>query len=190
MSSQEHFDITPDIILLAKGITSGYVPCGAVVISETLMADLDNKEKVIFSNGFTDSGHPVAMAAANATLDFIENNNLLDHVKKIVPYFQSKLSDLIDLPIVGDVRGVGLMAAVECVIDKEKRDPLNLQYEIASRINEHCQNLGLIVRPLFNTCVMSPSLIIEEAEIDELVRILKEGIILATEDIKKEGLWS
>ena len=190
MSSEEHFDVTPDIILLAKGITSGYVPCGAVVISETLMADLDNKEKVIFSNGFTDSGHPVAMAAAHATLDFMENNKLLDHVKKVAPYFQSKLSELIDLPIVGDVRGAGLMAAVECVIDKEKRDPLNLQYEIASRINTHCQNLGLIVRPLFNTCVMSPSLIIEEGEIDELVRILREGIILATEDIKKEGLWS
>ena len=61
---------------------------------------------------------------------------------------------------------------------------------IASRINTHCQNLGLIVRPLFNTCVMSPSLIIEDGEIDELVRILREGIILATEDIKKEGLWS
>ena len=150
MSSEEHFDVTPDIILLAKGITSGYVPCGAVVISEALMADLDNKEKVIFSNGFTDSGHPVAMAAAHATLDFMENNNLLDHVKKVAPYFQSKLSELIDLPIVGDVRGAGLMAAVECVIDKEKRDPLNLQYEIASRINTHCQNLGLIVRPLFN----------------------------------------
>ena len=190
MSSEEYFDVTPDIILLAKGITSGYVPCGAVVISETLMADLDNKEKVIFSNGFTDSGHPVAMAAAHATLDFMENNKLLDHVKKVAPYFQSKLSELIDLPIVGDVRGAGLMAAVECVIDKEKRDPLNLQYEIASRINTHCQNLGLIVRPLFNTCVMSPSLIIEEGEIDELVRILREGIILATEDIKKEGLWS
>ena len=190
MSTEEYFDVTPDIILLAKGITSGYVPCGAVVISETLMADLDNKEKVIFSNGFTDSGHPVAMAAAHATLDFMENNNLLDHVKKVAPYFQSKLSELIDLPIVGDVRGAGLMAAVECVIDKEKRDPLNLQYEIASRINTHCQNLGLIVRPLFNTCVMSPSLIIEEGEIDELVRILREGIILATEDIKKEGLWS
>ena len=190
MASEKHFDIVPDIILLAKGITSGYVPCGAVVISENLMADLDNKEKVIFSNGFTDSGHPVAMAAASATLDFIENNNLLDHVKKVAPYFQSKLSELIDLPIVGDVRGAGLMAAVECVIDKEKRDPLNLQYEIASRINTHCQNLGLIVRPLFNTCVMSPSLIINESEIDELVRILREGIILATEDIKKEGLWS
>ena len=190
MASEKYFDIVPDIILMAKGITSGYVPCGAVVISENLMADLDNKEKVIFSNGFTDSGHPVAMAAASATLDFIENNNLLDHVKKVAPYFQSKLAELIDLPIVGDVRGAGLMAAVECVIDKEKRDPLNLQYEIASRINTHCQNLGLIVRPLFNTCVMSPSLIIEESEIDELVRILREGIILATEDIKKEGLWS
>ena len=189
-SSENYFDLTPDIILLAKGITSGYVPCGAVVISERLMLQLDNKEKVIFSNGFTDSGHPVSMAAATATLDYIEKNNLLAHVQEVGPYFQKKLRELEDLPIVGDVRGEGLMVAVECVISKEKKDPLNLQYEIASRINSHCQNLGLIVRPLFNTCVMSPSLIITKEQIDELVTILRKGIELATDDIKKEGLWS
>ena len=189
-SSENYFDLTPDIILLAKGITSGYVPCGAVVISERLMLQLDNKEKVIFSNGFTDSGHPVSMAAATATLDYIEKNNLLAHVREVGPYFQKKLKELEDLPIVGDVRGEGLMVAVECVISKEKKDPLNLQYEIASRINSHCQNLGLIVRPLFNTCVMSPSLIITKEQIDDLVTILRKGIELATDDIKKEGLWS
>jgi len=189
-SSENYFDLTPDIILLAKGITSGYVPCGAVVISERLMLQLDNKEKVIFSNGFTDSGHPVSMAAATATLDYIEKNNLLAHVREVGPYFQKKLRELEDLPIVGDVRGEGLMVAVECVISKEKKDPLNLQYEIASRINSHCQNLGLIVRPLFNTCVMSPSLIITKEQIDDLVTILRKGIELATDDIKKEGLWS
>ena len=189
-SSENYFDLTPDIILLAKGITSGYVPCGAVVISERLMLQLDNKEKVIFSNGFTDSGHPVSMAAATATLDYIEKNNLLAHVQEVGPYFQKKLRELEDLPIVGDVRGEGLMVAVECVISKEKKDPLNLQYEIASRINSHCQNLGLIVRPLFNTCVMSPSLIITKEQIDDLVTILRKGIELATDDIKKEGLWS
>ncbi len=189
-ASENYFDLEPDIILLAKGITSGYVPCGAVVISEKLMSQLDNKEKVIFSNGFTDSGHPVSMAAATATLDYIEKNNLLEHVQEVGPYFQSRLSELIDLPIVGDVRGEGLMAAVECVISKEKKDPLNLQYEIASRINSHCQNLGLIVRPLFNTCVMSPSLIVTKEQIDDLVSILRKGIELATDDIKKEGLWS
>tara|TARA_B100001057_G_scaffold335385_1_gene336060 strand:+ start:3915 stop:5318 length:1404 start_codon:yes stop_codon:yes gene_type:complete len=189
-ASENYFDIQPDIILLAKGITSGYVPCGAVVISERLMSQLDHKEKVIFSNGFTDSGHPVSMAAATATLDYIEKTNLLDHVREVGPYLQSKLQELKDLPIVGDVRGEGLMAAVECVISKEKKDPLNLQYEIASRINSHCQNLGLIVRPLFNTCVMSPSLIITKDQIDDLVSILRKGIELATKDIKDEGLWS
>ena len=189
-ASENYFDFTPDIILLAKGITSGYVPCGAVVISERLMSKLDNKEKVIFSNGFTDSGHPVSMAAATATLDYIEKTNLLDHVKDVGPYFQAKLRELTDLPIVGEVRGEGLMAAVECVGNKDKKDPLNLSYEIGSRINEHCQQLGLIVRPLFSTCVMSPSLIITKEQIDDLVSILRKGIELATDDIKKEGLWS
>ena len=189
-ASENYFDFTPDIILLAKGITSGYVPCGAVVISERLMSKLDNKEKVIFSNGFTDSGHPVSMAAATATLDYIEKTNLLDHVKDVGPYFQAKLRELTDLPIVGELRGEGLMAAVECVGNKDKKDPLNLSYEIGSRINEHCQQLGLIVRPLFSTCVMSPSLIITKEQIDDLVSILRKGIELATDDIKKEGLWS
>ena len=189
-ASENYFDFTPDIILLAKGITSGYVPCGAVVISEKLMSQLDNKEKVIFSNGFTDSGHPVSMAAASATLDYMEKTNLLEHVKEVGPYFQSKLRELTDLPIVGEVRGEGLMAAVECVGNKDKKDPLNLSYEIGSRINEHCQQLGLIVRPLFSTCVMSPSLIITKEQIDDLVAILRKGIENATDDIKKEGLWS
>ena len=189
-ASENYFDFTPDIILLAKGITSGYVPCGAVVISEKLMSQLDNKEKVIFSNGFTDSGHPVSMAAASATLDYMEKTNLLEHVKEVGPYFQSRLRELTDLPIVGEVRGEGLMAAVECVGNKDKKDPLNLSYEIGSRINEHCQQLGLIVRPLFSTCVMSPSLIITKEQIDDLVTILRKGIENATDDIKKEGLWS
>jgi len=82
-----------------------------------------------------------------------------------------------------------LMAAVECVGNKDKKDPLNLSYEIGSRINEHCQNLGLIVRPLYSTCVMSPSLIITKSQIDDLVGMLRKGIVMATEDIKKEGLW-
>ena len=130
------------------------------------------------------------MAAATATLDYIEKTNLLDHVKDVGPDFQAKLGELTDLPIVGEVRGEGLMAAVECVGNKDKKDPLNLSYEIGSRINEHCQQLGLIVRPLFSTCVMSPSLIITKEQIDDLVSILRKGIELATDDIKKEGLWS
>jgi adenosylmethionine-8-amino-7-oxononanoate aminotransferase len=189
-ASKNYFDITPDIIVSAKGITSGYVPCGVVMISEKLMAQLDYKEKAIFSNGFTDSGHPTAMAAANASLDFIERNNILEYVKDIGPYFQERLQELSDLPIVGNVRGEGLMAAVECVGNKDKKDPLNLSYEIGSRINEHCQKLGLIVRPLYSTCVMSPPLIISKIQIDDMVEILRKGILLATEDIKKEGLWN
>ena len=188
-ASEKYFDFTPDIIVAAKGITSGYVPCGAVLISEKLMAELDNKERVIFSNGFTDSGHPVAMAAANASLTYMEEHNLLDHVQEVGPYFQEQLRTLEDLAIVGEVRGEGLMAAVECVGNKDKKDPLNLSYEIGSRINEHCQNLGLIVRPLYSTCVMSPSLIITKSQIDDLVGMLRKGIVMATEDIKKEGLY-
>jgi len=87
------------------------------------------------------------------------------------------------------VRGAGLMACVECVISKDSKNPLTLDYEIGNRIDKHCQRLGLIVRPLINMCVMSPPLVVTRAQIDDLVGMLREGIELAMEDVRREGLW-
>jgi adenosylmethionine-8-amino-7-oxononanoate aminotransferase len=103
---------------------------------------------------------------------------------------QEKLQELNDIAIVGNVRGKGLMACVECVIAKDSRDPLTMDYEIGNRIDAHCQALGLLVRPLVNMCVMSPPLIITKAQIDELVGILRQGIEKAMDDVEREGLWS
>ena len=85
---------------------------------------------------------------------------------------------------------MGLMACVECVISQDSKDPLALDHEIGSRIDKHCQELGLIVRPSINMCVMSPPLIITKEQIDELADILREGIIRAMDDVKKVGLWN
>ena len=120
----------------------------------------------------------------------MERENLLKHVQNIAPYFQSQLQTLRDIPIVTDVRGFGLMAAVECDISGDDPKSLEQDYAVGDRIDRHCQQLGLLVRPIINMCVMSPPLIINRDQIDEMVGILRQGIELAMEDLQREGLWS
>jgi adenosylmethionine-8-amino-7-oxononanoate aminotransferase len=191
-ASKEVFGIEPDIITCAKGITSGYVPLGAVLISESLMARVQesNQKNATFSNGFTYSAHPVSCAVALKNMEIMERDGIMEHVREIGPYFQERLAELKDIPIVYDVRGEGLMACVECDITSEGDDALAMDKAIGNRIDEHCQELGLIVRPLYNMCVMSPPLIITKSQIDDMVAILREGIIRAMKDVENEGLWS
>jgi adenosylmethionine-8-amino-7-oxononanoate aminotransferase len=189
-ASQDVFGIVPDIITFAKGITSGYVPLGGFAISQAVLDRVsgpDNKGAV-YSNGYTFSGHPVACAAALANIEVIEREGLLERVRTISPYFLSRLKELEDLAIVGEVRGQGLVACIDCVADKESRNPLMLDYEVGNRIDRHCQALGLIVRPMINMCVMSPPLVITEPQIDRMVEILREGIERTQRDLRVEGV--
>ncbi len=190
-ASEDVFGIVPDIITVAKGLTSGYVPMGAALFSDRLIAEVSGEENkgVNFVNGFTYSGHPIASAVALKNLEIMERDGLLEHVREITPYFQAKLKELEEIPIVGEVRGEGLVGCVECVISRESKEPLKLDKAIGARIDEHCQKLGLVVRPLYHMCVMSPPLVITKPQIDDMVRILREGILLAQEDVHKEGLW-
>ncbi|MDH5556447.1 MAG: aminotransferase [Alphaproteobacteria bacterium] len=190
-ASEDVYDIVPDIILSAKGLTSGYVPLGAVLISDRLLDTLGGLEANIsyFASGFTYSGHPVATAAALKNIEIIEREGILENVREIAPYFQARLKELEDIDMVGEVRGEGLMACIECVNNKQTKNPLTLDYEVGSRIDAHCQENGLIVRPIVNMCVMSPPLIITRPQIDEMVEILRNGITESMEDLHKEGLW-
>ncbi|HSH43665.1 MAG TPA: aminotransferase [Arenicellales bacterium] len=190
-ASEAVFDIQPDIVTAAKGLTSGYIPLGAVFISDRLLADItgEHSKQAIFSNGFTYSGHPVACAAALTNIDIIEREGLLKHAREVGPYFQQRLAELRDIPIVGDVRGVGLVGCVECEISDDSRDALELDYAIGNRIDEHCQRLGLLVRPFINMCVMSPPLVITREQVDDLVGILRTGIERAMEDLRREGIF-
>ena len=188
-ASEAVFDIVPDMITCAKGLTSGYVPLGALLISESLLEQLrgDEDDQGSFATGFTYSGHPVSCAAALENIDIIERENLLAYARDIAPYFLEQLATLEDLPLVAEVRGVGLMASVVCAIPG--KESLELDYEIGNRIDAHCQRLGLLVRPIYHMCVMSPPIIITHAQIDDMVEILRKGITLAMEDLRKEGFW-
>ncbi|MDG4878611.1 aminotransferase [Mesorhizobium sp. WSM4935] len=189
-ASGDVFGIDPDMITFAKGVTSGYFPLGGVIISERLLEELrrSNHPDALFGHGLTYTSHPIGCAVALKNLDLLEEG-VLAHTREIAPYFQAKLKTLEELPLVGEVRGVGLMACVECVADRESKDPLQLDKDVGKRIDAHCHQLGLLVRPLINMCVMSPPLIISREQVDDMVAILREGISRTMDDLRKEGLW-
>jgi len=180
-ASEEIYGIVPDLITTAKGLTSGYVPMGAVFISDRLFAELRelSVDHTYFTNGFTYSGHPVAVAAAEKNLDIMEQEGLLEHVQDVGPYFQARLAELADLDVVREVRGQGLMCAVECSLDPANPDE-DRDNTFMLEVDRLSQEQGLIVRPVYNSCVMSPPLIITREEIDRLVAILRSAIAQAS----------
>lgn len=186
-ASEQVFDMVPDLMTSAKGLTSGYLPLGACFISDRLVQQLQGVEAT-FANGYTYSGHPVSCAAALKNIEIIEQEQILQQVRDNSPYFLQQLQRLKDLPIVMDVRAIGLVGCVECSIDAQGQSSLEEDAKLGYRIDAHCQALGLIVRPIINMCVLSPALIITRQEIDDMVNILEQGIRLTVADLQAEGL--
>ncbi|WP_425082111.1 aminotransferase [Ruegeria arenilitoris] len=190
-ASEDVFGIQPDIITCAKGMTSGYIPMGACIISDRLIADVSggNAQEATFSNGFTYSGHPVSAAAGLKTIEIMERDGILGHVRALTPLFEERLQGLAALPLVGDARGMGLVGCVECVADANADNLLDLDKSVGALIDQHCQENGLILRPIINMCVFSPPLIITEGELNQMFDILEKGIRLATEDLTQQGAF-
>jgi adenosylmethionine-8-amino-7-oxononanoate aminotransferase len=189
-AADEVFGVKPDMITFAKGVTSGYFPLGGVMIASKLFEELrqSNHNDAMFAHGLTYSSHPVGCAVALKNLDLLEGG-LLEYAQSISGHFQSRLKALEDLPLVGEVRGYGLMAGIECVADHVSNNPLTLDLEVGKRIDRHCQELGLLVRPLINMCVMSPPLTISTEQIDEMADILRKSIAITQDELVREGLW-
>jgi putrescine aminotransferase len=159
----QHFDIEPDIIVTAKGITSGYVPLGAVLASRPI-AEMLRREG--FPMGYTYNGHPVACAVALENLAIIEREGLLGRAHDTGNALLEKLSGLTDLPVVGEVRGVGMMVAIELVSDKETHAPLAAAVP-AEDVIRH--DSAVIVRNCEHSVVVSPPLVMTDEETVELV---------------------
>ncbi len=189
-ASEAVFDVTPDIITFAKGVTSGYFPLGGMVVSAKLMRDLQgsNHPDAMFAHGLTYSSHPIGCAVALRNMDLLEGG-IMDHAADVTPYFWEKMKALEALDLVGEVRGLGLMACIECVADKSNKNPIRLDTEVGNRIDAHCQELGLLLRPLVNMCVMSPPLVITRDQITTMADILHEGILRTQNDLRAEGIW-
>jgi adenosylmethionine-8-amino-7-oxononanoate aminotransferase len=145
-----------------------------------------------FSHGYTNSGHPVCSVAALKNIEIMEREDLLAHVRDVSPHFQARLRSLRDIPLVVDTRGIGLLGCVECTVrgvehsGMSPQECLALDIELGSRIDRHCQEMGLMLRPIVNQCVFSPALIITHQQIDEMFDIMREGILRTMHDVEVE----
>ena len=191
-ASEPVFDLTPDIINCAKGISSGYLPLSATILSDEIyeVISVPQSQGGIFTHGFTYSGHPVCCAAGLKNIEIMERDNICGNVKEVGPYLEAKMAELKRYPIVGDVRGKYFMMCVENVANQETKALLPDDAHIGGRIAAHCQSRGVIVRPIGHLNVMSPPLTMTKSEVDLLVGTLGESIEATMDDLKKESLWA
>ena len=189
-ASESAYGYVPDILVGAKGVTSGYIPLGFALFSDEIYGVISKPqcEGGLLSMGFTYSGHPVACAAALKNIEIMERERLCEKVRERGPHFHSMAQSLGDLPIVGDVRGSHFMAGIEFVEDKASQRPFPAQAKIAERVFRHCRNRGLIIRPLGQQVVLSPPLILNRSQARELFTILRKAIEATCADLKREGL--
>ncbi|GLT10722.1 aspartate aminotransferase family protein [Sulfitobacter porphyrae] len=170
--------VKPDIMCLAKGISSGYVPLGATTLNKRV-ADAWYKEfspEGMIMHGFTSSGHPVACAAALACLDIVEKEDLPGNAARMGKRLIEGLRPLAETSsIVGEVRGKGLMVGLDFVSDKEARTPMDPATGVVERIATFAREEGAMVRPAGNVIILSPPLVIEEAEIDIITEALTKA---------------
>jgi putrescine---pyruvate transaminase len=189
-ASEVRFGIMPDMLVTAKGLTSGYQPLGAVLISDRIaaaLAEAADPAKPVFSNGFTYSGHPVACATAIANIEVMQREDICGHVRDVGPYFIERLRELRTSPIVSAVRGDHLMACVECHVPGEV-GPSTRNQALAGQVDAYCEKSGLLVRPYENLCILSPPLIIAKSEIDRIVDIMADSLARAEHDLRADGI--
>jgi L-2,4-diaminobutyrate transaminase len=177
-----HYGIQPDLISMAKGLTSGYVPLSAVVVSEEIWSVLEGgtEELGVFAHGYTYSGHPVGAAVALANLDLLESENMVENAARVGAHLQAGLrSALGEHPNVGEIRGEGMIMALEFVADRTSREPFDPAAAVQKAVAAEAARLGLIVRPLPSAgaaVALSPPLCLTEGDADRVVEILAEAV--------------
>ncbi|UIP32771.1 aspartate aminotransferase family protein [Stutzerimonas kunmingensis] len=163
----DYYGLEPDLMPIAKGLTSGYIPMGGVVVRDEVVHTLNEGGE--FYHGFTYSGHPVAAAVALENIRILREEKIVERVKtKTAPYLQSRWQELLEHPLVGEARGVGLLGALELVKNKKTRERF-ADPGVGMLCREHCFRNGLVMRAVGDTMIISPPLVISEEQIDELV---------------------
>jgi L-2,4-diaminobutyrate transaminase len=190
----ELYGIEPDLMTAAKGLTSAYFPLSAVFVSEKVWTVLREASPQMgaFAHGFTYSGHPVGAAAALANLDILFGEDLVGNAARVGEYFQARLREAVGgHPLVGEVRGVGLIAGVELVADRATRGLFEAETKVAARVAQRCLDEGLIVRalPAGHVLAFSPPLCITRAEVDEVVERFARGLRAIAEELARDGVW-
>ncbi len=182
--ASDHFRIKPDFMTLAKGLTSGYVPLSAAMICDRVAKVLF--ESGDFNHGYTYSGHPVSCVVAIENIRILREEGIVDRVRgETGPYLTQRLQELKQHPLVGDVRNVGFIGAIELVKDKTKRRTYEPAGKVGTICRDHCFNIGLVMRATRDTMLLSPPLIWTKANIDEFIELAKKALDLTLADVRK-----
>ncbi|RWD50782.1 MAG: aspartate aminotransferase family protein [Mesorhizobium sp.] len=193
MFGSQHYGIEPDLITIAKGLTSAYFPLSAAIVGEKVYKVLeDGADKVgAFSHGYTYSGHPIGAAAANAVLDIVEKEDLPGNAREVGAFFQAQLQEkFAQLPIVGEVRGVGLMGAIEFVADRDNRKRFDPTLKVGARISKAARERGLIARAMPHGDILgfAPPLVTTKAEVEEIVAIAESAVRFVMDELTRDGV--
>ncbi len=178
----DHYGVIPDLIGFAKGLGSGYVPIGGVIVHKKIVDTIANGTGSL-THSFTFSGNPIACAGAEAVLDYVLENDLVERSRKMGEIFLEKLQALNKYSVVGDIRGIGLLLGVEFVKDKQSKEPLN--YNFSAEVSQYCFSRGLIITGgvsgssdgIYGDALqIAPPFIITEEEMDQVVAVLQDAI--------------
>jgi len=185
----EKYGFTPDILVTSKQLTSSYMPLAAIVVNDKVYnAIADNTAKLgNFGHGFTGTGHPVACAVGLENLNIIEERDLMGNAKRLEPLFQDGLRAFADHPLIGEIRGVGLIAGLE-MADKKTKQPFGKPGTVAAKVVALAAEEGLICRNVYDTVALCPPLIVTEDDVREIHTRLGRALDRALEWAKSEGM--
>jgi len=175
MFAIEHFGVVPDIMTVAKGITSGYQPVGACIARDYIAEGFRGGKENTFGHGFTYGCHPAGGAAGLANIEIIERENLVENAATLGSYLLEKLAPLKEHPTVGDIRGKGLLCAIELVKDKQSKENLNTIPGVEKKLTQRLKNNGMLTRATTFLTVVPP-LNVTKQDIDDMVDIVEDGI--------------
>ncbi|HJO75438.1 MAG TPA: aspartate aminotransferase family protein, partial [Rhodospirillales bacterium] len=180
----------PDMLTCAKALSSAYIPIAALMISEPIyQALVQQSEKLgLFGHGSTYAGHPVAAAVALETLKIYEERNIVEHVRTVAPRLQDGLRKFAEHPLVGEVRGLGLVAGIELVRDKATKAPFDAKQGVGLYFQARAEEEGLIIRPIGDNIAICPPLITVEDEIDEILGCLERALNATATWVEENGL--
>jgi putrescine aminotransferase len=183
----ERFGFKPDLMTFAKGVTSGYIPLGGVMVGDRV-ADVLIEQGGEFNHGYTYSGHPVACAVALANIRLLQRERIVERVGEDTgPYLAEQFAKLADHPLVGEVQTCGLMGAVQLVRDKATSTTFPSELEVGMACRAHCFGNGLIMRAVGDRMIVAPPLVITRAQIDEMMTLIRTCLDLTLAEAKTKG---
>jgi putrescine aminotransferase len=181
----DYYGVRPDLMPIAKGMSSGYMPIGGLMVGDRVAAALLDEDRE-FHHGFTYSGHPAACAVACAAINILRNEKVVEHVRDVAaPYLAQRWAGLADHPLVGETRTLGLLGAIELVRDKSKRQFFQDPGKVGTLCRDICFDNGLVMRAVRDTMIVSPPLVITRAQIDELADKARRCLDLAWAAVQK-----